>query len=664
MMDPSGPSPFRAALAAETARALVVIDPELRRALFEETEARMPRVEASVPVPHGTYVYSARRDPSRRHPVFCRRPLDGRKPTIDQIDEEVLLDVDELADGAAYCEVRTLRVSPDHRRLAYALDRRGDERCEVWVRHLDAPERPDTLVGRDRGTSLAWSSDGAHLFTVRLDAAHRGHQVWRSAIDRRTQELVHEERDEAFRLRVATTESGAFILLVAQSLETTELLFLSTASPLEIPHMLCPRRPSRRLAATHHGDFFYLLTNGEAPSFELARVPISAPTASSWQTVLEAKDNVDLERIQAFAEHLVIWERLDGRQRLRVRDQITEEMVLVEPPEATSVLHPGDNREYTATTLRLGYSSLTTPFSVLELDLVRHEWTVRKRTEVADFDPADYVCRRTTALSEDGTEIPISMVYRDDLRDVGGNPLLLYGYGAYGHRLDGSFDAARLALLDRGVIFAVAHVRGGGERGERWHRAARGATKMRSIRDFIACAEHLVASGWAAPGRLAAQGESAGGLLVAAAMNQRPDLFAAVIADCPFVDVVGSLLDPSLPLTVSDWDEWGDPREPEARAIIASYSPIENLEPLAYPAVLATAGLHDPWVPASQVLDWVRRLRAVSTSGRPIHLVVDLESGHRGPSDRAAFLRQTALEQAFLLLELGVSRQLPEPRPV
>lgn len=638
-------------LATERAFVEAVVGGGLVRRIHREIVGRLPADDESVPVPHGDYVYTTRQRAGRPHWIHCRRRVaDGR--------EEVVLDVNRLAAGGAYCAVPVIAISPDHRRVAYGVDRRGDERLELWCRDLSRPGAADRLLSDRAGPTVAWSADARSLFYTVCDEACRPARLLRHDLDRGSgrDALLYEEPDEAFRLSVSRTESGEYVVLAARSLTATEIHYLPSARPDRGLSLLRPRRPGVRYALTHHGDRFYLLTNEDgAFNFRLASAPVTSVSRAEWQELIPHREDVSLERLEAFSDHLVVWERCHGLRRIRVMELPPGTLSEVRLPDQPAALSPEDNRQYRTTRFRFGYSSLITPYTVLEYDLEERSLRVAKQSAVRGvFHPSDYESKRLMAPAEDGVEVPITLVYRRGRRRSSGNPTLLYGYGAYGYRLEPEFDPARLSLLDRGVLFAIAHVRGGGELGEAWHDRGKGMAKKTSMRDFIACAEYLVAEGYAARGEMAAMGESAGGLLVAAVANERPDLFRAVVADCPFVDVLGALSDRSLPLTVGDWEEWGDPSSSaEAAAYIASYSPCNNVRPSAHPAVLAVAGEHDPWVPVAQPARWVERLRRTNAGDRPILFWVE-PAGHRGPSDRFAFLHTTALKIAFVLGQLGV----------
>lgn len=635
--DPSRPG-LRARLEAERAHleaataGLRGLCEELRR----EMEGRLPETDLSVPVRHGPYLYFRREERGLPYRIHCRlRDEPGAA-------EEVLLDENRLA-GEGPFQLGGFAVSPDHARLAYACDAVGDERFEIRIRDLATGEELARLS--DGSGHLAWASDSRTLFWIGLDDRHRRARLLRHETGGETA-LVYEEPDERFHLAVGRSESGAFLLMTASSRSATEVRVLDASDPGGVPRVVRPRRDGVKDSLSHAGDSFYLLTSEDgAPGGKV----LAAPCAGGpWREAAAARPGVVIEDIRAFSGHLVLFLREQGRPALRVLDLRTGEPWNVPLPDAAGVLSPGENPELDTAALRIVYTSLTLPDSVYEVDMASRRVSLLKRQEVPGYDPEAYVSARIRVVSGDGAAVPVSFVYRRELFESGRNPLLLYGYGAYGLCVEPAFSASRLSLLDRGFIFAIAHVRGGGELGPDWHAGGKLLSKPNSFRDFIACAEALVRFGYGAPGRIAALGESAGGLLVGAVANQRPDLFAAIVARVPFVDVLGSLLDPENPLAPADREELGDPRDPLFRDAIAAWSPYDNVRPQDYPAFLVTAALYDPRVPFWEPVQWVARLRAARTGRRPVLLRVE-ESGHDGPSGRCRALEAEAFFQAFLL---------------
>lgn len=635
---------------AYAAAAMANLEP-LVEELYREMLSRAEADAASLPVRKGDYWYRVRREPGRSHLVYCRKRADGSAL------EEVLLDENTFAEELPCFALQAFRLSPDQRRLAIAADVRGDERLHLWVRDLDRQDAPFRKIAEGAGPGLAWGNDGETLYHTELDETLRPCRVVRRRLDGGAgPEVLYEEADPAFHLHLGKTESEAFVVCASASLTSSELRLLAADVPAARFRLLHPRRPGVRCALTHAGSRLFLLTNDGAENFRVLAAPAGLEVEpEAWSEVIPAGD-ASIERIEALRHHLILHVRHRGMRRIRIHDLVTGELHQIRSPEPIATFHPAENWDLDTPVLRIGYSSPTVPYTVVEYDLATRYWDIRLETPVPDFRRGDYCTERLSALAPDGTSIPVSLVYRKDRRSPDGNPLVLYAYGAYGRSVELDFDPARLSLLDRGVIFAVAHVRGGGELGQAWHDQGRRLAKRNSILDFLACARHLVATGYARPGRIAAMGESAGGLLVAAAANEAPELFTAILTDCPFVDPVTSLLDPSLPLTAIDREEWGDPSRQEDLENLLSYAPLAGLRPQAYPAMRVTAGLHDPRVPYWQPAEWVARLREMQTDlSRPILLETDLDGGHWGASGHHGHLERQAKKYAFLLSRLGVA---------
>lgn len=639
----------------------------LQAELYTEMLGRIKQTDLSVPVRRGPYEYYTRTEEGKAYPIQCRRRAGGG-PT-ESAPEELLLDQNALAaqmsgapgGGGGYLAVANFTVSPDHNWLAYAVDITGAERYTLRFRDLatgaDLKDAvPDTTYG------LAWASDNATVFYLTQDEANRADKVWRHRVgtDASQDALVYEEKDPAFYASVSRTRSGQFLLMSLGSMASTEVRFLSAADPTGEFRVIAPRRPKVEYGVEHQGDWFYIVTNEDAVNFRLLRAPASNPERASWEEVIPHDPRVMIAGVEGFAGHLVVEKRELGVPTLHVRalgggSGGGGDHAVVFPETVYSVSLTG-NAEYDTPTLRFRYTSLVTPPSIFDYDMNTRERTLRKEQEVlGGYDRTKYVTGRIEADAPDGTRVPISIVYREGLSRDGRNPTLLRGYGAYGVPLDPEFSAADLSLLDRGFVVATAHVRGGGELGRPWYEGGRLKHKPNSFTDFIACAERLIDAGYTSPDRLAIEGGSAGGLLVGAATTMRPDLFKAVIADVPFVDVLNSMLDSSLPLTVVEYDQWGNPNERDWFDLIRSYAPYENVAPRAYPDVLILAGLNDPRVPYWEPAKWSARLRANNTGPGVVLLKTNMGAGHGGASDRYEAIREEAFKFAFLLDRLGVS---------
>jgi oligopeptidase B len=647
-------------LKAENAYAESMLAPlaPLRDRIFEEIKSRVQETDESAPVSDGPWEYTSRTVEGSQYAVHCRRPRGAASQ-----DARVLLDENVLAEGHDYFALGGFEVTPDHAVVAYSVDVTGGERYTLRFRDLTTGEDlPDAVENVTYG--LAWADDAQHCFFVRPDDAMRPHEIWRHRLGTPASSdvLVHREDDERFFLGVERTRSGRFVLIDASSKLTSEVWFLPTATPEAIPRVIAPREHGHEYAVDHQGaaaedDRFLIVTNhgGRARNFELVAARCADPGSANWQTVVPHRDDVKLDAVTAFAHHLVLSERTNGLERLRVLHTDSGDLHEVAMPDPVYSVWVGPNAEYSTTTLRYGYTSLVAPVTDVDYDLDSRAATIVKTQPVlGGYDAGDYVSARLWASAADGTRVPISVVHRRDTPIDGSAPALLYGYGSYEHSTEPSFRSSRLSLLDRGFVYAIAHVRGGGEMGREWYEAGRLEHKMNTFTDFVACAEHLVAGGYTRPARLAARGGSAGGLLMGAVVNLRPDLFAAIVAEVPFVDVVTTMLDPSLPLTITEWEEWGDPREPDAYERMKEYSPYDNVRAAAYPALFVTSGLNDPRVQYWEPAKWVAKLRERSTSNRPVYLRTEMGAGHGGPSGRYDAWKDEAIVLSFVCDAVGV----------
>ena len=643
---------------------------DLRDQLFKEMVARIEETDLSVPARKGRWLYYSRTVEGSSYGIHCRRPAGTGDEAED--DEEVILDENILAEGHDYFAIGNLAISPDHRWLAYSTDTSGGERYTMRFRDLDNGDESTESLG-DTSYGVAWANDNATVFFVRVDEAMRPHQLWRHQVgtDPSGDVLVYEEPDERYYLGVGRTKDDRYILCGLDSKVTSEVRVLSADDPGGQFTIIEPRRQGIEYSVDHdRGDpdkgrqgRFLIVTNDGAEDFRLMAAPDDAPGRASWTEVIPAREGIRLDAVDPFANHLVVYEREDGETRIRVIDAVTGVSTPVDQPETPSTVWGGANPEYDSTTLRYEYTSLVTPRSVFDLDLETGQLELRKRQPVlGDFDPNRYTTERRWARAEDGTRVPISLVYRTDLVAAGaGAPCLLYGYGSYEASMDPTFSSLRLSLLDRGFVFAIAHVRGGGEMGRRWYEDGKFLSKPNTFSDFVACARTLVDEGWTSPDRLVARGGSAGGLLMGAVANLAPDLFRAIVAEVPFVDCLTTILDDTLPLTVLEWEEWGNPVEdPEVYAVMKAYSPYDNVrsvdqdgEAVRYPDILATSGLSDPrggfWEPAK----WVAKLRTANPENRVL-LKTEMEAGHGGPSGRYDAWKDEAFVYAFILETLGL----------
>jgi len=622
---------------------------ELRDRLYREIVGRVQETDYSAPTFYKGWWSYTRTVEGLDYEIYCRKRGSMEAP------EEVILDANELAKGHEYFELGYVERSPDENLVAYAVDTDGSELHELRFRELAAGRDLDDVL---RGVyyGAAWSADSRTFFYARPDAAMRPYQIWRHRLGTAPEQdvLVLQEDDERFELSVEPSKSERFILITSASQVTSECRFLSSDAPEGELVMVEPRRADIEYSVDHQEDRFLILTNDGASNFRLMAAPVSSPGRSSWTEVVPERPGVRLNLVDVHRAHVVLGQRSDGLQRLEVLDSSTGDLHVLEQPDAAYTAFPGSSPDYESRVMRFFYTSLNAPWSAVDYDMDTRERTIVKEQPVrGGYDRKDYDTERVWAKSQDGVEVPISLVYRRDLHRKD-SPLLLYGYGAYEQSSDPMFDSNRLSLLDRGFIFAIAHVRGGGEMGREWYENGRLLHKRKTFDDFIACAQHLVAQGYTVPDHLAIRGRSAGGLLIGAVLNQRPDLFGCAVAQVPFVDALTTMLDDKLPLTVNEYDEWGDPRQPDYYHYIKSYSPYDNVRNVEYPALLVMAGLNDPRVSYWEPAKWVAKLRAMNRGERPILLQTQMGSGHMGPSGRYDSWREEAFVTSFVLRQLSL----------
>ncbi len=635
----------RAYLEAEnayTARAMRHTEP-LQEELYGELVGRLQETDSSVPVRVDDYWYYSRTVEGLQYPIRCRKP-----GSLDAA-EEVLLDLNAFE--KRFVALGAFAVSPDHRLLAYSLNEDGSESFRLRVLDLERKE----LVGEaieNTSPSLAWANDSRTFFYTVRDAARRPHQAYRHVVGRPAAEaeLVFHEADERFFVSLFKTRSRRFVLLAAESNVTTEIHVLDADRPEDGFRPLIERRQGVEVDLDHHTDTFYVLTNSGAINFKLMAVPVADPAEDNWREVIAHRPDVQLEAVGCFRRHLVVRLRRGGLRQLLIRDLETggEHEIAFDEPAYTVMAQ--DNPDFESGVLRFVYSSLVTPRSIFDYDMTTRRRELKKRMEVVGgYDRERFVSERIEARAADGTRVPISLVYARGLDRDGSRPALLNAYGAYGSCNEPRFLASRLSLLERGFVFAIAHVRGGGELGRGWYEDGKMLCKENTFGDFIAAAEHLVREGYTSPERLAIRGGSAGGLLIGAVLNRRSELFAAAVADVPFVDVLNTMLDHSMPLTVTELEEWGDPRDRRYFEYMRGYSPYDNVAAVAYPQLLVTAGLNDSRVQYWEPAKWTARLRALNQGRRRLVFKIDLESGHSGASGRYDSLRQEAFRQAFII---------------
>jgi oligopeptidase B len=635
-----------AQLDAENAYTAAVMAPtaELQSALYAEMLGHIKQTDLSAPYRKRGFYYYARTQEGSQYPIYCRRRASMSAA------EEIVLDLNILAAGKAFLAVGAYEVSDDGNLLAYTIDETGYRQYTLSVKDL----RTGTLLSDrvERVVSVAWSADGRTLIYATEDpVTKRSDEVWRRELGAGGSELVFREADELYDVTAARTREGAFIILRSQAKDTTEVRYLAADRPHDAPRLFAARRDGIRYDVDARAGTFYILTNEDAPDFRVFTTPVATPERAAWSEAVAQRPGSTITGIDLFADFVVLSGRRDGLAALEIACG-NEPPLPLTFDEADYDVALGQNADFQTPTLRYVYESLVTPPSVVDLTVATGERTLVKRTEVPGYDPSLYVSERFFATAADGARVPLSIVRRRDLTREAPAPLLLYAYGSYGISIDPAFSAARLALLDRGVVFAIAHIRGGGEYGEAWRLAGNLLHKRNTFTDFIACATALVDAGYTAPDRLAIQGGSAGGLLVGAVTNMRPDLFAAAIAQVPFVDVLTTMLDPSLPLTTGEYREWGNPNESAAYAYMRSYSPVDNVAAQPYPAMLIEVAYNDSQVPYWEGVKFALKLRAATTSERPILVKVNMGAGHGGASGRYDALKERAFDYAFILAHI------------
>jgi oligopeptidase B len=639
-------------LNAENAYTESVMQPlaRFRERLYGEMLARIKETDETVPYRRHGYWYYQREVEGLQYPIYCRR-----KGSMDA-PEEILLDVNEVAKGHKFTAVGVLDVSADGMKLAYSVDLTGFRQYTLHVKDLVTGELARDSI--ERVTSIAWAADNRTLFYVEEHpTTKRSYRLHRRILGTPEDALVYEEKDERFDIGVGDTRSERFVVMGAMSKDTTEMRLLAMDEPAGEFRVVVPRKSGHEYYVDHRGDELFIRTNDKGRNFRLVCAPLSDPAPANWRQVLAHRPWVMLEEVDLFKDFWVAVERDKGLLKLRVTQFATGASHHVEFEEVVYTAHPGTNMEFDATRFRYVYESLVIPRSVYDYDVAERKSHLLKRYPVlGGYDPAEYASEALTARAKDGTSIPISLVYRKSLRGTNPQPLLLYGYGAYGYPMDPQFSTRRISLLDRGMIFAIAHIRGGGDRGKLWYDAGKLLRKKNTFTDFIACAESLIRRRYTAPDRLVIQGGSAGGLLMGAAVNLRPDLFKAVVSQVPFVDVISTMLDPTLPLTIPEYLEWGNPNEKRYYKYMRSYSPYDNLKKGRYPAMLVETSLQDSQVMYWEPAKYVAKLRTLKTDGNPLLLKTIMEAGHGGASGRYDALREVAFTYAFILSQVGLAK--------
>ncbi len=638
-------------LKAEDAYAQALMKPTepLQEKLYKEMLSHIKQTDENVPYRQDGYFYYSRTEEGKQYPIFCRRKGNLTAP------EEVILDQNELAKGQKFMSVGAFSPSDDGNLLAFTTDNTGYRQYTLQIKNLKTGELYPERI--ERVDNVAWATDNKTMFYVTEDSVtKRSDKFFRHALGSPNSDLIYEEKDELFDIGTARTRDKAVIVLQASSKTSSEVRWLPANNPNAELKIVSVRQAEHEYDVDHRGDLFYIRTNKGAKNFRVMTAPVADPSEKNWKEFIEHRPAVKVEDVSLFVDHAVLSEWENGLEQLEVVDFKTNKRHRIEFPEPVYAAGISNNREFNTTTLRYNYQSMVTPSSVFDYDMNTRQATLRKQNEIpGGFDKANYKAERVFATASDGTKIPMSMVYRRGVKLDGSAPLLLYGYGSYGVSIPPTFSSSRLALLDRGVIFAIAHIRGGGELGEEWREQGRMMKKVNTFTDFIACAEHLVKEKYTSKNKLVIQGGSAGGLLVGAVSNMRPDLFKAVVAQVPFVDVINTMLDASLPLTTSEFIEWGNPAEKPAYDYMKTYSPYDNIRKANYPTMLVKVSYNDSQVPYWEGAKFVAKLRAMKTDSNPLLLKVNFGAGHGGSSGRYDALKETAFDYSFMLWQMGVT---------
>ena len=624
----------------------------LQEKLYKEMLSHIKQTDDTVPYRWGNYFYYTRTVEGKQYAIYCRK-----KGTLDA-PEEIILDQNELAKGQKFMSIGALSPSDDGNLLAYSTDNTGYRQYTLRVKDLrTGQDLPENI---ERVNYVTWATDNKTLFFVTEDpVTKRSDKFFRHVLGSDKNDLIYEEKDEMFDIYTFRSRDRAIIFLGAESKTSTDVRFLPADNPNAELKFVLARQPDHEYDVDHRDGLFYIRTNKGAKNFRVMTAPVSDPSEKNWKEFVAHRPTVKVEAISLFADHAVLSEWENGLQQLEVLNFKTNKRHRIEFPEPVYSTGLSANREFNTSVVRYSYNSMVTPNSVFDYDMNTGKNTLRKQTEVpGGFDRKNYQSERVFATASDGTKIPMSIVYRKGTKLDGSAPALLYGYGSYGASIPPTFSSSRLTLLDRGVVYVIGHIRGGGELGEEWRQAGRMMTKINTFTDFIACADHLVKAKYTSSNRLVIQGGSAGGLLMGVVTNMRPDLFKAVISEVPFVDVLNTMLDASIPLTTSEYIEWGNPNEKPAFEYMKRYSPYDNLEKKNYPTILVKVSVNDSQVPYWEGAKYVAKLRDLKTDQNPLLLKVNFGAGHGGASGRYDALKETAFNYAFMLWQMGVTEEI------
>lgn len=643
----------RAYLDAENRYADAIMAPTqgFQELLYKEMLSHIKETDVKVPYREGDYFYYSRTEEGKQYPIYCRK-----KESLNAA-EAIILDQNELAKNENFMNLGIQVVSDNGRLLAYSTDNTGFRQYRLQIKNLETGQIfPETV---EKTGSVVWAADNRTFFYTVEDAAKRQYRVCRHQLGTpvSADAMVYEEKDERFDVSLSRSLSRRFIFLLVGSHTTSEVRYLSASQPAGEWQLVAPRVPGQEYYVDHCGDLFYIRTNKDGRNFEVATAPLSNPDREQWKVLIPHRPEVMIEDMNLFANHLVLWLRQDGLQQIMIRDLRQNKDIKVSFPDAAYDLAPGPNREFQTEKVRYQYQSPITPETTYDYDISRHESILLKQREVpGGFDRRNYRLERIFATAPDGAKVPVTVFSRRDVPQNGTAPLYLYGYGSYGYPTAAIFSNTRLSMLDRSVVVALAHIRGGGELGKAWHEDGRMSKKMNTFTDFIAVAEHLIAEKYCARDKIAIEGRSAGGLLMGAVTNMRPELWRVVLAQVPFVDVINTMADASLPLTVGEYEEWGNPAVPQEYAVMRQYSPYDNIQAKAYPTMLVKTSFNDSQVMCWEPAKYVAKLRALKTDKNLLLFKTNMEAGHGGSSGRYDHLKEYAYDYAFILTQLGISK--------
>jgi len=614
--------------------------------MFQEIKGRIKETDLSVPVKDGDYYYYDREEEGKQYKIYCR------KKGSFEAEEEILLDVNELAEGKEFIAIDPFEVSPDHQVLLYGTDEKGNERYTLHVKDLNTGELHLEVIETTSGNAT-WANDNKTFFYTIVDDTWRPYQLYRHTLrsDPKDDKLVYQEDDEKFWMGVGRTKNDQYLYIGIGSKTTDEYRYLDANNPTGEFRLVQPREQGVEYSVSNHGDKLYIVTNADgAYNFKVATSPVNKPGRENWKDLIPHSEDVKIDGIELFKNYMVLYGRENGVKIIRVTDMTTDETHKVEFPEPVYSYRGGANPDFRGEIIRFTYMSLTTPQSVYDYNMGTRERELMKKREVlGGYNQEEYQSERVFATADDGTQIPISMVYKKGMVKDGNNPLYLYGYGSYGHSMDPTFSSSRFSLLDRGFVYALAHIRGGGEMGRKWYENGKMLNKKNTFTDFIDCAEYLCEEKYTNQDKIAIVGGSAGGLLVGAVVNMQPDLFEVAVGAVPFVDVMNTMLDETIPLTVIEYEEWGNPNIEEYYHYMNSYSPYDNIKAQAYPHLLIESSLNDTRVQYWEGSKWAAKLRVLNTGDKRLLLKTNMGAGHGGSSGRYDYLREIAFEYVFIL---------------